>query len=102
MAERVTYHVLPGERGGWAIRLMNTGQVVSSHRSKIEAILHGRELAQGHEYSLLAVHDRDGRLERQYTYGWDRDLFPERRTDIRTPVRDRPPACEGVRSPLGF
>ncbi|NLH41794.1 MAG: DUF2188 domain-containing protein [Planctomycetes bacterium] len=80
MAERVTYHVLPGERGGWAIRLMNTGQVVSSHRSKIEAILHGRELAQGHEYSLLAVHDRDGRLERQYTYGWDRDLFPERRS----------------------
>jgi len=79
MAERVTYHVLPGEGGGWLIRLMNTGQVVSSHRSKMEAILRGRELAQSHEYSLLAVHDRDGRLERQYTYGWDSDLFPERR-----------------------
>ncbi|MEN6333997.1 MAG: DUF2188 domain-containing protein [Phycisphaerales bacterium] len=80
MAERVTYHVLPGEEGGWVVKLINTGQVVSSHRSKIEAILHGRELAQSHEYSLLAVHDRDGRLERQYTYGWDSNLFPKRRS----------------------
>jgi len=80
MAERVTYHVMPGEGGGWSIRLVNTGQVISSYRSKIEAILRGRELAQSHEYSLLAVHDCEGRLERQYTYGWDSGLFPERRS----------------------
>ncbi len=80
MAERVTYHVLPAEGGSWVIKLMNTGQIVSGHRSKMEAILQGRDLAQSHEYSLLAVHDRDCRLERQYTYGWDRDLFPERRS----------------------
>jgi len=79
MAERVTYHVMPGNGGGWSVRLVNTGQVVSSHRSKTDAILRGRELAQSHEYSLLAVHDREGRLERQYTYGWDSSLFPERR-----------------------
>lgn len=79
MAERVTYHVLPGEGGGWSVRQENTGLVVSSHRSKIEAILRGRELAQSHEYSLLVVHGRDGRQEKQYTYGWDSTLFPERR-----------------------
>ncbi|MEN6575921.1 MAG: DUF2188 domain-containing protein [Phycisphaerales bacterium] len=79
MAERVTYHVMPGEGGGWSVRQVNSGQIVSSHRSKIDAILRGRELAQSHEYSLLAVHDREGRLERQYTYGWDSSLFPERR-----------------------
>lgn len=79
MAERVTYHVLPGAGGGWTVRLVNTGRIISNHRSKIDAILRGRELAQSHEYSLLAVHDREGRLERQYTYGWDSDLFPERR-----------------------
>jgi len=79
MAERVTYHVIRGEDGGWSVRLVNTGQVVSNHRSKIDAILRGRELAQSHEYSLLAVHDREGRLERQYTYGWDSSLFPQRR-----------------------
>jgi len=79
MAERVTYHVMPGEGGGWTVRQENTDQVVSRHRSKIEAILRGRELAQSHDYSLLVVHDRDGRQEKQYTYGWDSDLFPERR-----------------------
>ena len=79
MAERVTYHVMPGEDGMWAVRLVNTGQIVSSHQSKTEAIIRGRELAQSHEYSLLAVHDREGRLERQYTYGWDSSLFPPRR-----------------------
>jgi len=79
MAARVTYHVVPGEGGGWSIRLVNTGQVISNHGSKIDAILRGRELAQSHEYSLLAVHDREGHLERQYTYGWDSSLFPERR-----------------------
>ncbi len=79
MAARVTYHVVPSKNGGWSVRLMNAEQVISNHQSKIDAILRGRELAQSHEYSLLAVHDREGRLERQYTYGWDADLFPERR-----------------------
>ena len=69
MAELVTYHVLPGEHGGWDVQQENSGQVVSSHRSRTEAILQGRDLAKGHEYSLLVVHDREGRAERQYTYG---------------------------------
>jgi hypothetical protein len=68
MAERVTYHVVPGAHG-WNVEQENTGQVVSSHRTRIEAILRGRDLAQGHEYSLLVVHDRDGVVERQYNYG---------------------------------
>lgn len=79
MAERVTYHVLLGAGGAWTVRQENTGEVVSSHRSKTDAILRGRDLAQSHEYSLLVVHDRDGRQEKQYTYGWDSSLFPERR-----------------------
>ena len=68
MAERVTYHIVPGEHGG-NVEQENTGKVVSSHRTRIEAILRGRDLAQGHEYSLLVVHDRDGQVERQYNYG---------------------------------
>ncbi len=69
MAERVTYHVVPGERGQWNVQLENTGQVVSRHRTRIEAILRGRDFAQGHEYSLLVVHDREGHVEKQYNYG---------------------------------
>ncbi len=69
MAERVAYHVVPGEHGGWNVQQENSGQVMSSHRSKTEAILQGRDLARTHEYSLLVVHGRDGKPEKQYTYG---------------------------------
>jgi hypothetical protein len=69
MAERVTYHVLPGEHGGWIVQQENSGEVVSSHQSRTEAILQGRDLALGHEYSLLVIHDREGKVERQYNYG---------------------------------
>lgn len=69
MAEPVTYRVVPNERGGWNVQQENSGKVMSSHRSKTEAILAGRDLARTHEYSLLIVHDREGRAEKQYTYG---------------------------------
>ncbi|OHB62624.1 MAG: hypothetical protein A2Y77_02015 [Planctomycetes bacterium RBG_13_62_9] len=69
MAERATYHVVTGEGAGWNVTQENSGQVVGSHRTKTEAILQGRDLARTHEYCLLVVHDRQGGLEKQYTYG---------------------------------
>ena len=69
MADRVTYHVMPGEHGGWNVQQENSGKVVSSHQSRTQAILAGRDMARTHEYSLLVVHDREGKAERQYTYG---------------------------------
>jgi hypothetical protein len=69
MGEQVIYHVVRSEHGGWSVVQKDSGQVVSSHRSRIEAILRGQSLAQSHEYSLLVVHDRDGHIDRQYTYG---------------------------------
>ena len=69
MAECVTYHVMPGEHGGWNVPQENSGKIVSSHQSKTEAILAWRDLARTHEYSLLVVHDREGKAEKQYTYG---------------------------------
>lgn len=69
MAERVTYRVMPGERGGWCVMQEDSGKMLSSHRSRTEAILKGRDLARTHEYSLLVVHDREGNPETQYNYG---------------------------------
>ena len=45
MAERVTYHVTPGEHGAWSVQQENSGKVVSSHQTRTEAILAGRDLA---------------------------------------------------------
>ncbi len=58
-----------GEQGSWDVQQENSGRVMSSHRSKTDAILAGRDLARTHEYSLLVVHDREGKAEKQYTYG---------------------------------
>ena len=53
---------------------VDAGQVVKAWSSTtmwrgIETILAGRDLARTHEYSLLVVHDREGKAEKQYTYG---------------------------------
>ena len=69
MAEQVTYHVVPGEHGGWSVQQENTGKIFGSHRFRTQAILQARDLAQTHEYSLLVVHDSDGKVEKQYNYG---------------------------------
>jgi hypothetical protein len=66
---RVTYHVAFAEQGGWNVVQENSGQVMSTHRSRTQAILHGRDLATTHAYSLLVIHDREGRTEKQYNYG---------------------------------
>jgi hypothetical protein len=68
MAERVTYHIVPAERG-WNVVQENTGKVFGNHQTRTEAILQGRDLAVGEEYSLLVVHDRSGQVEKQYNYG---------------------------------
>jgi hypothetical protein len=81
MTECVTYHVVPGEHGAWNVEQENTGKVMSSHRTRIEAILQGRDLAQGHEYSLLVVHDRNGQVEKQYNYGRIPRKSPESKSD---------------------
>ena len=69
MAERVTYHVVPGEHGGWNVQQENAGQVFGNYRSRTDAILQARDLARTHEYSLLVVHDRSGMIEKEYDYG---------------------------------
>ena len=86
MVERVTYHVVPGEHG-WNVEQENTGKVVGNHRTRIEAILQGRDLARGEEYSLLVVHDRNGQAEKQYNYGRIPRKSPEGQAEEQAEVK---------------
>ncbi len=81
MAERVTYHVVPGAHGGWNVQQENTGKVFGTHQFRTQAILQARDLAQSHEYSLLVVHDKDGKVEKQYNYGRLPRSSPNREPD---------------------
>jgi hypothetical protein len=67
--ERVIYRVVPGEASGWNVMQENSGQVFGNHQSRTAAILEAVDLAKGHPYSLLVVHGRDGKPEKQYNYG---------------------------------
>ncbi|MDI9432032.1 MAG: DUF2188 domain-containing protein [Planctomycetota bacterium] len=66
---RVTYHVVFVEHEGWNVVQEDSGRVVGTHRSRTNAILQGRDMARTHPYSLLVIHDREGRIEKQYNYG---------------------------------
>ncbi|MDY0355031.1 MAG: DUF2188 domain-containing protein [Sedimentisphaerales bacterium] len=66
---RVTYHVVFAEHEGWNLVQENSGRVVGTHRSRTNAILQGRDMAKTHSYSLLVIHDREDRIEKQYNYG---------------------------------
>ena len=67
--ERVTYRVVPGEPSGWNVMQENSGQMFGNHPSRTQAILEAVELAKSHPYSLLVVHGKDGKAEKQYNYG---------------------------------
>jgi hypothetical protein len=82
MAERVTYHVVSGEHG-WNVVQENTGKVFGTHPTRTEAILQGRDLAVGEEYSLLVVHGRDGQVEKQYNYGRIPRKSPEGQSEVK-------------------
>lgn len=67
--QRVVYHVVPGQGGGWSVRQVDSGQEFGNHPSRTQAILQARDLALAQTYSLLVVHDREGKVEKQYNYG---------------------------------
>jgi hypothetical protein len=67
--ERVIYRVVPAQPSGWDVMQENSGQVFGNHHSRTEAILEAVDLARSHPYSLLVVHGRDGKAEKQYNYG---------------------------------
>ncbi|MBN1362956.1 MAG: DUF2188 domain-containing protein [Sedimentisphaerales bacterium] len=67
--ERVVYHVVPAQPGGWNVKQDNSGKALGTHKSRTQAILQARDLALAQTYSLLVVHDREGKVEKEYNYG---------------------------------
>ncbi len=67
--ERMVYHVMPAQPGGWNVKQDNSAKVLGTHRSRTEALVQARELALAATYSLLVVHDREGKVEKEYNYG---------------------------------
>lgn len=64
---RLVYHVATHE-DGWKVEREDTGEPVSTHATKEEAVDAARSLAQATEPSQVVVHRMDGTIQTNYTY----------------------------------
>ncbi|HEY9839196.1 MAG: DUF2188 domain-containing protein [Candidatus Sericytochromatia bacterium] len=69
---RVVYHVVHSNAAGvWEIKQQRNPQVLSTHRTKEEAVAAGRIIARAAGLGQLIVHKLNGQIETEYTYGKD-------------------------------
>ena len=68
MARKPEVHTVPKSTGGWANKV--SGQTVTQHRTKDNAVHQGRTIARqlGTEH---AIHNRDGKIGEKNSYGND-------------------------------
>jgi hypothetical protein len=71
MKKRKIYHITTREDGGWDVKLAGADRVSSTHRTKDEAISHGRKIAKAQQPSQLVIHKMNSKIQVEYTYGKD-------------------------------
>jgi poly(hydroxyalkanoate) granule-associated protein len=64
---RKVYRLEPAE-GGWSVKAEGNERATSTHATKDEALVAGRELAQRQAPSQLVVHRLDGTVQTAYAY----------------------------------
>lgn len=72
-SRRRIYRVVPDRRHGWAIK--EAQHVVALWDRKADAIRDARERARRGQPSQLFIHNRDGRIAFEHTYGRDPERF---------------------------
>lgn len=63
---RTVIRVVPKAGGGW--KTTRSGQTISSHRKKTNAVQVGRGLAKKKQPSQLVIHKKDGKIQTEHTY----------------------------------
>jgi len=69
--EREVYHVVPNPKGGWFVKREKVEQPVAEWPNKRQAIGIAKKLAKRAELGQVIIHKRDGKIQREYTYGKD-------------------------------
>lgn len=65
---RKQFHVVPSGTN-WQVKY--SGDVLSTHKLKSDAVSAGQNVAKANQPSQLVVHKADGTIEYEYTYGDD-------------------------------
>lgn len=70
--KRKTYHlVYTKESKQWKVEIEGASRASSVHENKKSALDAARELARNQQPSQLVVHNMDGTIQTEYTYGDD-------------------------------
>ncbi len=70
LTKRMVYHLVP-VKGGWAIKEEGKSDLVIQDRLKSVVFTKGRKLAKATGLGQLIVHGRNGRIQKEFTYGND-------------------------------
>ena len=75
MSDRATYHVTPNVNG-WQVK--GQGEDIKEFLvdNKDDAIRHAKELAKSQQLGQVIVHNRDGQIAEEFTYGEDPAASP--------------------------
>lgn len=74
MPKRNVYHILPNKPGGekdWKVVKQGNKQAVGLFENKEKAIKKARKIAKNKKPSQIKIHGKNGKIQREYTYGAD-------------------------------
>ncbi|PZR04733.1 MAG: hypothetical protein DI539_25375 [Flavobacterium psychrophilum] len=71
MADRVIYHVMPHEKGGWAGKKEGSNRSSVRSENKADVVERTLEMAQTHPLSQVIIHKMDGTIQEERTFGND-------------------------------
>ena len=73
---RIKYHVTPRNGGRWAVIKEDSERAITVLENKQDAIERARELAKEAKLGQIFIHGRNGRIQKEYTYGHDPRKYP--------------------------
>jgi hypothetical protein len=75
MSNRTVFHVTPNVNS-WMVRQEGSDQTEYLVDDKDDAVRHARDLAKAAELGQVIVHNRDGKIAEEFTYGDDPRSIP--------------------------
>lgn len=71
MSKRKVLYVSPSDNGQWSVKGQRAQRAIKNFENKAEAINFGRQVAKNAELGQLKIQKRNGRFQKEYTYGKD-------------------------------
>ena len=73
---RTKYHVVPRSRGRWGVIKEGNERASLVFENKAQAIKYARKLIKNTKLGQILIHGRDGKIQKEYTYGQDPRKYP--------------------------